>query len=71
MSHHDRDFWAHYWPCDGRLAGLHRVAVGRRIARGETPLAAQLHSIAGVVACADPAERAAMLAMGPSEEVAL
>jgi hypothetical protein len=71
MSHHaphDLECWAHYWPRDGRLAGLHSIAVGRRIARGQTPLAAQLHAIADVVACADPAERAAMLAMGPSEE---
>jgi hypothetical protein len=74
MSHHaphDPDLWAHYWPRDGRLAGLHSSAVGHRIARGETPLAAQLHAIADVVACADPAERAAMLAMGPTEEAAL
>jgi hypothetical protein len=74
MSHHaphDPEFWAHYWPRDGRLAGLHSIAVGRRIAGGETPLAAQLHAIADVVDCADSAARAAMLAMGPSEAATL
>jgi hypothetical protein len=65
---HDPDCWGHYWPQDGRLAGLHRIAVGRHIALGKTPLAAQLHAIADVVACADPAERAAVQVIGPSEE---
>jgi hypothetical protein len=68
---HDLECWAHFWPRDGRLAGLHRIAVGRRIALGETLLAAQLHAIADVVACADLAERAALQALGPSDEAAL
>jgi hypothetical protein len=68
---HDPEFWAHHWPRDGRLADLHRIAVGRRIAQGETPLAAQLYAIADVVACASPAERAALQAIGRSEEGAL
>jgi hypothetical protein len=60
--------WAHFWPRDGRLHGLHRIAIGKRIAAGELPQAAQLHAIADVVLCATAAERRHMLAAEISEE---
>jgi hypothetical protein len=58
----DVGFPDNYWPADGRLGRLHGIAVARRIACGELPLAAALHAIAEVVRCATAAERAEMLA---------
>jgi hypothetical protein len=65
---HGVGFADNYWPADGRLARLHGIAVARRIARGELPLAAQRHAIAEVVRCATHAERAEMLAADPRGE---
>lgn len=62
------DDWAHFWPRDGRLLGLHQIAIGRRIARGELPLAAQLNAIADVMACATDAERNELQTMSVAEE---